>query len=156
MNIYHVLNECINYIEEHLENEIDYQHISKMFGCSESIMQRFFSLLCGITLKEYIRRRKLTIAVSDIRNHEKIIDVALKYGYSSDISFSRSFKKMHGVLPSKIKNNSIDLDMQPILKFEVPDSHVHRSYFYIAVETWLLARSGKEPIQKFVRWGIEG
>lgn len=117
MNIYRQLNECIKYIEDNLDSEIDYKYISKIFGCSESTIQRVFSLITGITLTEYIRRRRLTVAVSDIKKNEKIIDIALKYGYSSDQSFSRSFKKMHGILPSKIKGRNVKCNMQPILKF---------------------------------------
>lgn len=117
MNIYQDLNECIQYIEDNLENTIDYNHISKIFGCNISTIQKAFSLITGMTLTEYIRRRRLSVAVSDIRNKERIIDIALKYGYKSDASFSRSFKKMHGTVPSKVKNQNIICNLQPILKF---------------------------------------
>lgn len=117
MNIYKQLNECILYIEDNISDEIDYNYISKIFGCNISTIQRVFSLITGMTLTEYIRRRRLTVAISDIKNNERIIDIALKYGYSSDVSFSRSFKKMHGILPSKVKNSNVTCNMQPVLKF---------------------------------------
>lgn len=117
MNVSKELNKCILYIEENLDKKIDYKYLSKILGCNISTFQRVFSILTGTTLTEYIRRRRLTVAVKDINNGEKIIDVAFKYGYTSPSSFSRSFYKMHGILPSKIKNKNVSLDIQPILKF---------------------------------------
>lgn len=128
MDIYKSLNDLINYIEENLDSKIDYKYISKIFGCSEPTIQKVFSLITGMTLKEYIRRRRLTVAIHDIKNNERIIDIALKYGYSSDVSFSRSFKKMHEILPSKIKNTNARLNMQPILKFKESNNKKNISY----------------------------
>lgn len=128
MNIYRELNECIKYIEGNLDGEINYKHISKIFGCSESTIQRVFSLITGMTLTEYIRRRRLTVAISDIKKNEKIIDIALKYGYSSDVSFSRSFKKMHGILPSKVKGKNVKCNMQPVLKFDEIENNNNLSF----------------------------
>lgn len=117
MSITNELNRCILYIEDNLDKEIDYNYMAKIIGCNVNTFQRVFSILTGMTVTEYIRRRRLTVAVKDINNGEKIIDIAIKYGYISPTSFSRSFSKMHGVLPSKIKNSSVDLDLQPVLKF---------------------------------------
>lgn len=117
MNIYENLNECIKYIEDNLSNTINYSHISKIFGCNISTVQKVFSLITGMTITEYVRRRRLSVAVSDIMANQKIIDVAYKYGYKSAESFARSFKKMHGILPSKVKNNNIICNLQPMLKF---------------------------------------
>lgn len=142
MNIYKELNECIKYIEDNLDDEIDYKHISKIFGCSESTIQRVFSLLTGMTLTEYIRRRRLTVAISDIKNNERIIDIAIKYGYSSDVSFSRSFKKMHNILPSKVRNSNVRLNMQPILKFNENSNANNLSYRI-------------EDLDKFTLYGIK-
>ncbi len=142
MNIYKELNECIEYIEENLNSEIDYKYISKIFGCSESTIQRVFSIITGMTLTEYIRRRRLTVSISDIKDDEKIIDIALKYGYSSGVSFSRSFKKMHGILPSKVKNSTVKLNMQPILKFN--EGNVANNISYRI-----------EDIDKFTLYGIK-
>lgn len=142
MNIYKELNECIRYIEDNLDDEIDYKYISKIFGCSESTIQRVFSLITGMTLTEYIRRRRLTVAISDIKNNEKIIDIAIKYGYSSDVSFSRSFKRMHNILPSRVKKSNVKLNMQPILKFNENANNNHLSYRI-------------EDLNKFTLYGIK-
>lgn len=109
MNIYHELNKVISYIEDNLDKDISYKKISLILGVNEYTMQRLFSLLCNITLKEYIRKRRLSEAGYDILyKKEKIIDVALKYGYKNATSFSRAFLNFHGVKPSLVKkNNSI-------------------------------------------------
>lgn len=117
MNISKELNKCILYIEDNLDKEIDYKYLSKILGCNISTFQKVFSVLTGITLTEYIRRRRLTVAVGDLNRGDKIIDIAIKYGYTSATTFSRSFYKMHGVLPSKIKKSNVSLDIQPVLKF---------------------------------------
>lgn len=128
MNIYKSLNEVIKYIEDNLTNHISYKKISKIFATNESTMQRFFSLITGMSLSEYIRNRRLTVAVNDIKNGEKLIDIALKYGYSSEISFSRAFKKMHGILPSKVRKSNIEFNMQVVLKFDEIESKNNISY----------------------------
>lgn len=117
MNIYEDLNECTKYIEDNLTNKINYNQIEKIFGCNISTIQKVFSLITGMTITEYIRRRRLSVAIADIRNNQKIIDIAYKYGYKSPESFSRSFKKMHNILPSKVKNKNITCNLQPVLKF---------------------------------------
>lgn len=119
MDIYSSLNDCIKYIEENLLLEIDFNYISKIFGFNISTIQKLFSLLTGMTINEYIRNRKLTLAVNDIKNNKKIMDIALKYGYSSDVSFSRAFKRYHGILPSKVKFDDSVCKIEPILKFDI-------------------------------------
>lgn len=142
MNIYNDLNKCIQYIEDNLLNTINYNHISKIFGCNISTVQKVFSLITGMTITEYIRRRRLSIAVSDIRNGQKVIDVAFKYGYKSTESFSRSFKKMHGILPSKVKDKNIKCNLQPVLKFS--ESKRKNNIFYRI-----------EEIDQFILYGIK-
>lgn len=104
------IQNAINYIEEHLTDEIDFDLISKEAACSSFYFQRIFSILCGITIGDYIRNRRLTLAgnelcVSDV----KVIDVALKYGYESPESFTRAFTKFHGITPSEAKKDGSKL-----------------------------------------------
>ena len=78
------MNNAMAYIEEHLTEDIDYRKISKIAYCSEYHFKRMFSFLSGVSLSEYIRRRKLTLAAFDLKDRDlRIIDVAMKYGYSS-------------------------------------------------------------------------
>ena len=117
MNIFKQLNEIVNYIENNLENNIDYRKLSKIACTSPYVLQRLFFLIANISLFEYIKRRRLSKAAVDIINGEKVIDVALKYQYNSSEAFSRAFKTMHGVNPSILKKKSVNLNLTPILTF---------------------------------------
>ena len=97
------MNSVLDYIENNLDGDIDLNDnkISVLSASSKGMFQRFFAIITDMTLSEYIRKRKLTRAAFDIRNtDEKIIDVAVKYGYNSATAFSSAFKNFHGVTPS--------------------------------------------------------
>ena len=114
------LNEAINYIEENLSGEISYDAISKIARCSIYNFQRMFSYIADKPLSEYIRNRKLTMAAFDILNStERIVDISLKYGYESQDSFTRAFKNFHGVLPSTVRNETVQLKSCPKLSFQI-------------------------------------
>ncbi len=107
MNIYQKINEITEYIDNHLEEKIDYNNLAKIMGVNSYTMQRIFSLLTNVSLSEYIRKRRLSCAGYDfITANEKIIDVSLKYQYDSATAFSRAFSCFHGINPSKITNNT--------------------------------------------------
>lgn len=103
------LQNAIDYIEDNLENDIDYEIVASKSGFSNFYFQRIFGILCGCSLGEYIRNRRLTLAGNELSSaNEKVIDIALKYGYDSPESFSRAFSKFHGISPSKAKiDNSV-------------------------------------------------
>ena len=97
------LQSAVNYIEDHLTEKIDYDVLAKTAYSSKFHFQRVFGVVCGMTVGEYIRRRRLTLAGKELAFSDKVIDVALKYGYESSESFSRAFRKFHGILPSAAK-----------------------------------------------------
>lgn len=104
------LNQSINYIEEHLSDEIDYNQLAKITCCSTYHYQRMFTYMAGITLSEYIRRRKMSLAAVDLQDGDKrIIDIAEKYGYHSPTAFNRAFQAFHGITPSAVKNEGISI-----------------------------------------------
>lgn len=114
------MNEALNYIEANLTEEMDYQAIARIAYCSEYHFTRMFSFLAGISLSEYIRRRRLTLAAFELNNsNTKVIDVAVKYGYRSADSFTRAFQSMHGVMPSEARNNGQSLKAYPRLTFQL-------------------------------------
>jgi AraC family transcriptional regulator len=114
------MNKAMEYIEEHLTEDIDYSEISKIACCSEYHFKRMFSFLSGVGLSEYIRRRRLTLAALDLKDKSlRIIDVAVKYGYDSADSFSRAFHSVHGILPSEVKNSNIQLKAYPKMTFQL-------------------------------------
>ena len=104
------LQRAIDYIENHLADEIDYERIAQQAACSTFYFQRIFSALCDMPVGDYIRKRRLTLAGRDLNiNKEKVIDVALKYGYESPEAFTRAFSKFHGITPSEAKLNGFKL-----------------------------------------------
>jgi AraC family transcriptional regulator len=114
------MNNALAYIEGHLTEDIDYSKISKIACCSEYHFKRIFSFLSGISLSEYIRRRRLTLAALDLKDTNlRIIDVAVKYGYSSADSFSRAFHSIHGILPSEARSENMQLKAYPRMTFQL-------------------------------------
>ena len=119
MEYYQSLNKVVNKIEENLDKKISYEELAKIIGTSSYTLQRIFAFLTGITLTEYIRKRRLSKAVEELTlTQEKIIDIAIKYQYDSQISFSNAFKKMHGVTPNQVRKENISLKIFPVIKFE--------------------------------------
>ena len=103
MNIYKSLNEITKYIDDNLEEEINYEVLAKFLGVNTYTMQRLFTMIAGISISEYIRKRKLSNAGFDLYEKKfKIIDIALKYRYENATSFSRAFEKFHGIKPSLV------------------------------------------------------
>lgn len=114
------MNEALNYIEENLTNDIDYKEIAKLAFCSEYHFQRMFSFLANVTLSEYIRRRRLTLAAFELNNsNTKIIDIAVKYGYNSPDSFTRAFHVLHGITPREARKNGQLLKAYPRMTFQL-------------------------------------
>lgn len=100
------IQKAIDYIEDHLTDEINYEMAAAESFYSSYHFQRVFSILCGYTLGEYIRMRRLTLAGTELaRGKDKVIDVAFKYGYDSPDSFAKAFKQFHGITPSEARTN---------------------------------------------------
>lgn len=95
------LNLVVDYIEEHLTEELDQEKIAQIAGFSYFDVGRIFSLIAGIGISDYIRKRRMTLAGRDLKfQNAKVIDVALKYGYDSPVSFARAFRAFHGINPN--------------------------------------------------------
>jgi len=114
------MNDALDYIEAHLAGEIDYKKAASFACCSEYHFQRMFAFLSGITLAEYIRRRRLTLAAFELINSKvKVIDVAIKYGYNSPVSFARAFQTLHGITPSAARKRGQSLRAFPRMTFQL-------------------------------------
>ena len=95
------IQRVLDYVETHLTEEIDYEEAAKQACSSAFHFQRMFSLVCGFTLGDYIRMRRLSLAAEELsQTNAKVIDVALKYGYETPESFSRAFARYHGITPT--------------------------------------------------------
>lgn len=111
-------------VVEYLENviacadEIDYSVVSRAAGCPASLFQRIFIYITGVNIAEYVRRRRLTLAGYDIKNGgEKIIDIAVKYGFNSHATFTRAFTEFNKVSPSDIRKAGAKLIEYPRISF---------------------------------------
>lgn len=119
MNFYHSMNQIFDYIDTHLTSVIDYTILSRFLGVNSYTMEWVFSLVCSLTLTEYVRNRRLSVAFDDLfYGKERIIDVALRYGYENPTSFSRAFFKFHGVKPSEVKRGCVNHRNYPKLYFD--------------------------------------
>ena len=104
MNVLESMNATIAYIEEHLLEELHMSTIARATGNLEIDLQKTFYALTGISIVEYIRRRRLSLAGYELqKGGQSVLDVALKYGYTSPDSFTRAFRQMHGITPSAVK-----------------------------------------------------
>lgn len=104
------IQNAIDHIEEHLTEELDYEEIAAVSYSSPFHFQRVFSILCGYTLGEYIRNRRLSLAGAELANtRAKVIDVAFKYGYETPESFAKAFLKFHGITPSQARSEGATL-----------------------------------------------
>lgn len=97
----------IDYIEENITEPLEIGEIARQMNISPFYYQKIFSIICGFSVGEYIRNRRLALAGSELaRSDEKIIEIALKYGYDTPEGFTRAFVKFHGVSPSAAKKGS--------------------------------------------------
>lgn len=120
MNYTQGLQNAIDYIEEHLTDDLDIEEIAAQSGLSAFYFQRIFNILCDYSLGEYIRNRRLTLAGNELSGtDEKVIDIALKYGYDTPESFSRAFSRFHGITPSQAKKNNSPLKSFSRLSVEI-------------------------------------
>lgn len=114
------MNDALSYIERNLADEIDFKEMARIACCSEYHFKRMFSFLAGVTLSEYIRRRRLTLAAFELQGPKaRVIDVAVKYGYSSADAFTRAFQHLHGILPSEAKSHGQSLKAYPRMTFQL-------------------------------------
>ena len=114
------LNEALSYLEGQLKEEIDLDKAAQIACCSTYHFQRMFGYMAGMSLSEYVRRRRMSLAAVDLQAPEaKIVDVALQYGYASPTAFNRAFQAVHGHPPSRIKEGGVLLKSQQPIRFTI-------------------------------------
>ena len=114
------LSAAINYIEENITKELDFAEIAQATHCSSYHFQRMFVNLTTITLGDYIRRRKMSLAAADLKKEGmRVIDVAVKYGYNSPTAFNRAFQRVHGIAPSLVRRKDVLLKSYPPLNCRI-------------------------------------
>lgn len=115
MELVNKTKELILYIEENLMKGLNDKKIASFYLTSPSVANAIFKLICGLTIKDYIRKRRLAFSVKDLSKGEKVDNVACKYGYNSYEAFSRAFKKEFGLSPSTVKQSK---EMEEIKIFD--------------------------------------
>lgn len=114
------MKDAIDLIENKLTAQVNMEEIAKRAHSSSFHFQRMFHMLTGVTVAEYIRKRRLTLAVQDlIMTSAKVLDISLKYGYESPESFAKAFRKAHGVSPSDARSQGIKLKAFPRISFHL-------------------------------------
>ena len=119
-NIAEKLNLIVDYIEKNLDGEIDKEKLARLACCSYYDVGRMFSLIAGISLSEYIRKRRMTHAAVELsEGRVRVIDVAVKYGYDSHISFARAFQAFHGFNPGELDRDGRVYKVFPRMIFKI-------------------------------------
>ncbi|PAE98442.1 AraC family transcriptional regulator [Shouchella clausii] len=138
MDLLEKMNAVVSYVENHLDEEINYGEVAKIACFSEHHFKRMFSFIAGISLSEYVRRRRLTLAAFDLKNSDiRVIDVAMKYGYKSPDSFSRAFQTLHEVTPNTVKNSDVSLKAYPRMTFQIAiKGDVEMNYRFVEKEAF--------------------
>lgn len=120
MNSSKAFHDVIQYLEKTISDgyEIDYNEISKITTSPAALFQRIFVFVSGVSISDYVRKRKLTLAGYDLKNSDvSVLDVAIKYGFHSHSSFSRAFKEHHGITPSEAKLETTKLNNYPPINY---------------------------------------
>lgn len=143
------LNHAIDYIEEHLTEEIEYEQLGRIACCSAYHFQRMFTYMAGVPLSEYIRRRKMSLAAVDLQGGDaKIIDVAAKYGYSSPTAFNRAFQSVHGIAPSAVKTEGVSVKSFPPLVFKITVKGVEEMNYRIETKDAFRVIGVSQPLHR--------
>lgn len=115
-----LLRQAIDYIEDNLHTAIEIDDIAKAAVTSKYHFQRMFHALTGLTVTEYVRNRRLTLAAEELAGtNSKVIDIAFKYSYESPEAFARAFQRLHGVTPSAAKKKDVKLKAFPRISFQI-------------------------------------
>ena len=113
-------NRAMDAVEEHLEHDVPVREVAAAALTSEYQLRRVFSVLAGMPLSEYIRRRRMTVAAGAVREgHEAVQDIAVRFGYSSADAFARAFRGVHGIGPEQARRPGAVLRSQPRLSFHL-------------------------------------
>lgn len=113
------MNKAVEYLEVNITEKLDIEEVATIALSSPFHFQRMYHMLTGVTVAEYVRRRRLTLAAQDILSGEKIIDVAYKYRYETPEAFTKAFGKMHGISPTAAREPGANLKAYPKLFFHI-------------------------------------
>lgn len=114
------IQSAIEYIESHITDDISAKDVADYVHVSPFYFQKGFSMLCGYSIMEYIRNRRLALAAGELAmTDEKVIDIAMKYGYDSPDSFTKAFTRFHGISPAMVRKDDVTIKTFAPLKLEI-------------------------------------
>lgn len=114
------IQSAINFMEQHITENISAEDVANHVHISSFYFQKGFRMLCGFSVIEYIRNRRLALAGGDLATTDiKIIDIAMKYGYDSPDSFTKAFTRFHGVSPTMVRKEDVMIKTFAPLKLEI-------------------------------------
>lgn len=114
------LNDAIAAIEATLDSDINVEKAAQIACVTKDSFMRFFSYMTGMSLNEYIRRRRLTLAADELQNSNvRVLDVAVKYGWDSADAFTKAFVRQHGITPTQARSKNTSLKMYPPASFHM-------------------------------------
>ncbi|RUT33521.1 AraC family transcriptional regulator [Paenibacillus zeisoli] len=114
------MNKAIDMMEDMMEEPFDIGEVAKAAYSSPFHFQRMFHMLTSMTVAEYVRKRRLTLAAQELASSgSRVLDIALRFGYESPESFSKAFRKLHGVPPSEARNPGVTLKAFPRISFHL-------------------------------------
>lgn len=114
------MNAALDAIEADLRAPVDLKKLGRLAACSPFHFQRMFGCLAGISLSEYVRRRRMTLAAVALKDpRRRVLDVALEFGYDSPTAFSRAFRSVHGIVPSQARMPGVPVKSYPRIRFSI-------------------------------------
>lgn len=154
------LREVIDYIEDHLqcrEEPIHSEALCKIAGCSYGFFQKVFSYMNGISLADYIRYRKLTLAGYDLKSTSmKVIEVSYKYGYDSPTSFTKAFQNFHGITPTQARQPNVSLSVYPKMRQQQKQRYHWRleqkQELHLIGKTITISKNDQNPITQIPKF----
>ncbi|MGY0004041.1 AraC family transcriptional regulator [Micromonospora sp. I033] len=135
------LNQAMDHLERHLDEPLDVAGLARIACTSEHHFRRLFSVLAGMPLSEYVRRRRLTVAGAEVLAGEaSLLDVAVRWGYGSNEAFARAFRAVHGVGPAEARRTGAVLRSQPRMSFRlVVEGSTSMDYRIVTKDAFQLA-----------------
>lgn len=150
------LNGAVDYIEEHLTEDIDYEQVARAACCSSYHFQRMFSYMASVSLGEYIRRRRMSLAAVDLQGSEdKIVDIALKFGYGSPTAFNRAFQTVHGIAPSLVRDGGVSVKSFPPISFKITVKGVEEMNYRIEKKGEFRIVGVSQPLHREIEKNFE-